>query len=287
MGNEGNWSTMVVDVNMMLVPNPTEATKKAQERVAKAFEKMKQRKALQFLSERRMREMAYTKSSKEAGLENLSNECELDMPDRRELDDAVLEMMGVKPKERRQELIDGLYDYLRQFFEWTRQKEEKAIINKGIAKRRGPARPGEIASQIFQWITENEGKLLRQYDSDFLDKSKPFDTFDLPMEATPEAYSDMFTANSVKFLKGRNNQIALIETKNPAQSDLIVLVTRSGVRGLVRIPHEEDECLNVFLEYERFIRERERRVRELIAERTADEDMQEKIYGALLLLLPR
>jgi hypothetical protein len=194
-------------------------------------------------------------------------------------------MMGVKSKARRQELIDELYDYLRQFFEWTRQKEEKAIINKGIAKRRGPARPGEIASQIFQWITESEGQLLRQYDSDFLDTSKPFDTFDLLAEGTPEAYSDMFTTHSVKFLKGRNSQIALIETKNQPQSDLIVLVAGSGVRGLVRIPHEEDECLNVFLKYERFIRERERRLRELIAERTADEDMQEKIYESLIPLI--
>ena len=287
VGVEGNLKTEVIDVKMMLVPDPTKATRKAQERVARAFEKLKQRKALQLLSERRMRQMAYTKAGKETELEKLSDECELDMPDRRELDDAVLEMMGVQSKTRRQELIDELYDYLRQFFEWTRQKEEKAIINKGIAKRRGPARPGEIASQIFQWIVENEGQLLRQYDSDFLDKSKPFDTFDIPTDGIPEAYSDMFTTQSVKFLKGRNSQIALIETKNSAQSDLIVLVAKSGIRGLVRIPHEEDECLNVFLKYERFIRERERRLHELIAERTADEDMQEKIYDALLLLLPR
>lgn len=285
VGVEGNLKTEVVDVKMMLVPDPTKASKKAQEKVAKAFEKLKQRKALQFLSERRMRQMAYTKAGKEAELDKLSDECELDMPDRRDLDDAVLEMMGVRSKARRQELIDELYGYLRQFFEWTRQKEEKAIINKGIAKRRGPARPGEIASQISQWITENEGQLLRQYDSDFLDKSKPFDTFDIPAEGTAEAYSDMFTTHSVKFLKGRSNQIALIETKNPAQSDLIVLVARSGIQGLVRIPHEEDECLNVFREYDGFIRERERRLRELIAERTADEDMQEKIYDALMPLI--
>ena len=287
VGNEGNLDTTVIDVKMMLVPDPTKATPKAQQRVAEAFEKLKQREVLQFLSERRMRQMAYTRVGKEAELEKLSDESELDIPDRRELDDAVLEMMGVLSKARRQELIDELYDYLRQFFEWTRQKEEKAIINKGIAKRRGPARPGEIASQIFQWITENEGQLLRKYDSDFLDKSKPFDTFELPTEGTPTAYSDMFTTQGVKFIKGRNTQIVLIQTKNPAQSDLIVLVAGSGVRSLVRIPHEENECLNVFLKYERFIRERERRLHELIAERTADEDMQEKIYDALLLLLPR
>jgi hypothetical protein len=196
-----------------------------------------------------------------------------------------MEMMGVRSKVCRQELIDELYGYLRKFFEWTRQKEEKAIINKGITKRRGPARPGEIASQIFQWITENEGQLLRKYDSDFLDESKPFDTFDLPTEGTPTAYSDMFTTQGVKFIKGRNTQIALVETRNQPQSDLIVLTAKSGMRGLVRIPHEEGECLSVFQKCERFFREREKRLRELIAERTTDEDMQEKIYEALMPLI--
>jgi hypothetical protein len=52
------------------------------------------------------------------------------MPDRRELDDAVLQLIGVASKRRRDELIAELYAYLREFFERTRQKEEKAIANK-------------------------------------------------------------------------------------------------------------------------------------------------------------
>jgi hypothetical protein len=38
------------------------------------------------------------------------------MDDRRELDEAVLEMLGVQPAEQRQVLIDELYDYLRGIF---------------------------------------------------------------------------------------------------------------------------------------------------------------------------
>ena len=56
-------------------------------------------------------------------------------------------------------------------------------------------------------------------------------------------------------------------------------------RGLMTIPYEDDECLRVLQAYENFITERERRVRELIRERTADEDMQENIYDALLALI--
>ncbi|MBW2069587.1 MAG: SAM-dependent DNA methyltransferase, partial [Deltaproteobacteria bacterium] len=174
VGVEGSLKTEVVDMNIMQIPDPTKATEKSRNRVANAFAKLKQRKALYFLSERRLREMSYTQAGKIDELGKLSNESELDMPDRRELDDAVLQMLGVRSKKRRQELIDELYDYLREFFERTRQKEEKAIANKKKAKRRGPARPGEIAAQIYQEIKETENHLLQQYDPDFINKSKSF-----------------------------------------------------------------------------------------------------------------
>ncbi|MBM3131831.1 MAG: SAM-dependent methyltransferase, partial [Chloroflexi bacterium] len=283
VGNEGNWSTMVVDVNMMLVPDPTKATPQARERVARAFGKLKERKALMFLSERRLREMAYTSSGKQYELEALSNQSELDMPDRRELDDAVLEMMGVDSPEERERLIQELYAYLGEFFELTRQKEEKAIANKNTAKRRGPARPGDIAAQIYKEIAQKDPALLSDYESAFLDKSKPFDTYDLPAEGEAEKYGDMLMAHGVRFVKGKKTRI--IETKTRAQADLLALVANSGKRGLVRAPHEEAECLRILREYEVFLKKREERIQELIQERTADEDLQGKIREALMPLL--
>ena len=229
--------------------------------------------------------MSFTKSGKKDELDTLSNESELDMPDRRELDDAVLEMLGVESPQRRQELIDELYSYLREFFEYTRQKEEKAIINKNTAKRRGPARPGEIAAQIYKDIAENHPQLLRQYDLDFIDRSKPFDTFEIPAEGTAELFTDMFVEHGVRFMKGTKRRIALVETTNQAQDELMVLVANSGVRGLVRLTHEDDECRRVLRGYEGFINQRETQIRQLIKERTADEGVQEEIYEALAPML--
>ena len=136
----------------MLVPNPNRASDPQKERVATAFEKLKERPALQFLSERRLRKMAYRQKGREADLNNLSDLCELDMPDRRELDDAVLEMLGVSDPSRRRALLDELYAYLRQFFEWTRQKEEKAILNKLTSRRKVKFNPAAVAGQILAEI---------------------------------------------------------------------------------------------------------------------------------------
>ena len=161
--------------------------------MAQAFENLKQRQALYFLSERRLRHMAYTQAGKERELEKLSDQCELDMDDRRELDDAVLEMLGVQPAEQRQALIDELYDYLREFFEVTRQKEEKAIINKNKARRLVLVRPAEVAAQILAEIKEDHPDLLRRYDPDFLNLNQPWIPTTFPPKDNPRSFETSTT----------------------------------------------------------------------------------------------
>lgn len=284
VGVEGNLKTEIIDVNMMLVPDPRLASSEIKNKIIIAFRKIKERKPLQFLSEHRMRQMAYRQSGKEYELEALSNYSELDMPDRQDLDDAVLELVGIKSKKRRRDLIDDLYRYLREYFEQTRQKEEKAIINKKKAKRRSAASPKDIAFQIYQEITKSNAHLLNHYDSDFLDKSKPFDTYDIPAEGTPSSYSDLFSNNGVLFAKGKK-KIAILKSKNSTQDDLIMLVSNSGIRGLTRIPRDENECHRIFHEYNKFLRNRERVLLDLIKERTSDEEMIKDIYDALIPLI--
>ena len=82
-------------------------------------------------------------------------------------------------------------------------------------------------------------------------------------------------------MKGKK-PIANIDTKIPEQDPLIILLAGSGIHGLVRIPHEPEECERLYHEYGDFLRRREETVRELIANRTLDEEMQEKIYSALM-----
>lgn len=285
VGVEGNLKTEVVDVSMMLVPDPRIASRDSQERVAQSFRRIKNRAALQFLSERRMREMAYTQAGKADQLDALSDECELDMPDRRELDDAVLEMLGVKSKRERRRLIDELYEYLRDFFEWTRQKEEKAIENKKRAKRKGPASPADLALQVYQDIVEREGYLLRQYEPDFLDTSKPYDVYEVPSDGRADAYSDMIVPHGVQFTTGKKRNLALIEVRIPGQEYLLALVANSAKRGFIRVPHHETECERVRVGYGQFVAQREQRLRELIEERTTDEDLQAKVLDALMIMI--
>ncbi len=285
LGNEGNIQLDVYSAKMMLIPNlKGTVSRSAYSKLVAAFRKMTQRKALAFISERRLRRAAYLQKDKGDELQKFSDRCELDMDDRRELDDAVFELLGVTHKEHRQKLIDALYVYLRDYFEWTRQKEEKAIVNKKKAKRRGPARPAEIAKQIYDELIEKRPDFLKEYDPDFLDRSKPFDTFDIPAEGEAQVYSDMLVPHAVRFTKG-NKELAIVATNTPSQDALLVLLIKSGSRGLVRVPHEEQICRDLLAKYDRFIQQRVRYVLELIKDRTADEDMQEAIFEAAMPLL--
>ncbi len=168
------------------------------------MDKLATRAPLQLLSERRMRQMAFRKSGKKAELEALSNECELDMPDRRALDHAVLELLGIKARNDRDEWINRLYDYLRQFFEETRHKEEQAIVNKNVTKRQGAVSPQDLATQIAAELNTQDPLLFRTY-KDFFNEAGVGDDWiarEVPSEGSPEFHSDMHDVG-VRFVRGK------------------------------------------------------------------------------------
>ena len=80
LGNEGNSQLDVYSAKMLpVVASQSESGKK---KVGTAFKAMTARKALSFIPERRMRQAAFEKQGKHSQLEQLSDLCELDMPDR-------------------------------------------------------------------------------------------------------------------------------------------------------------------------------------------------------------
>ena len=283
VGVEGNLKTEIVDINIMLIPDPRKCSAAVRDKIVKAFRNMKNRKVLQLLPERRLREMAYRKKGDEQKLSTLSEISELDMPDRRELDEAVFEMLNIGTRQSRHNLLNELYSYLREFFELTRQKEEKAIANKLQTQKR-IVRPRDIAVQIYEEMKQEYPHLLKTYDMDFFDKYKPFDTVEIPSEGKPVAVEDLIEGNGVKFVK-RKKTLAFLNTTSLAQADLITLLAESGAYGLVRIPHEESECLRLTDKYRKFIQERDKTIKILAEERTKDTDLQNKILESLTPLM--
>lgn len=210
----------------------------------------------------------------------LPDTSELDQADRHELDDAVLELLGVRTRGERDDWMARIYGYLAEHFEQTRRKEEKAIGNKKHTARRGAVRPGELAAQLWEQIGSEHPHLLRRYDPDFLDRNQPFDTYDVPTEGTPDQQSTLFMPHGVAFTRGAAT-VATVPTQAKEQAQLLVLLAEFGVRGLVRVPHESAECNHVRDRYQTFLQSREAQLRRLIEERTSDPEMQEKVIALL------
>jgi hypothetical protein len=136
-----------------------------------------------------------------------------------------------------------------------------------------------MAARIYAEVKDKYGQLLRPY-SAYVDLDKPFSTYDLPVNGLPELHEDMFAAQgSVRFMKGRK-QLAIISTKVPAQAELVALIADHGVRGMVRVPLDALECRAGKQRYEAMLEDRAQRIRNLIADRTADLDLQESIFSA-------
>jgi hypothetical protein len=285
LGNEGNIQLDVYAANIMLVPDPRKATDKQRQRVASAFNKMAERPALQFLSERRMRRMAYRGKYEypqlDVELNKLSDKCELDMPDRRELDDAVLEMIGIESKARRTELIGQLYAHLREFFETVRSKEEDAIVNKNKTRRALQARPDDIADQILEEIKGDYRWAIKRYDDGFLyPTTMEYKSMEIPRGTQVKAPYEVLGGWRVEFLRGKRRD-TIIELEFRAQAELLALLATVGYESWVGVPFEEPEAEQVLKAYREHLDRRQQLFGELVRERTDDTDLQDQIMREL------
>ena len=123
-GTEGNLKTEVVDVNLMDVPDPRRVSVTLSKRLEAALDSLARRKSGRLVEEQLM-DCHSPERARNLAAGPLVLPEELQQPDRRELDDAVFEMLGVLDSGERSELIDRLYEATSQHFEilgWSRSR---------------------------------------------------------------------------------------------------------------------------------------------------------------------
>lgn len=280
LGNEGNSQLDVYSAKMLPVVDTR--SKVSKEKIARAFQGLTQRKALSFISERRMRQMSYGRAGKSEELAQLSDLCELDMPDRRELDYAILEALGIKTKKERDEWIDKLYIHLRQFFEETRRKEELAIVNKNVTKRKGAVSPQDLAVQIAHELNTSDPMIFKTYRDFFRDAGigESWIAKEVPADGVPVVHVDMHNTG-LRFMRGKR-QIHFMELPSEPHAQLAQVAINEMRREMVKLPREESQCKLLLRDYLAFLTKRDTRLLELVAERVADEELQAKAFDLLL-----
>ncbi len=102
-GTEGNLKTEVVDVNLLEIPDPRHVAKAVAKKLQDAFAKLCQRDTRPMVEEEFM-ECHSSERAKKLAEKPVALPTELKMPDRRALDLAVFELLGVTDAKEREKL---------------------------------------------------------------------------------------------------------------------------------------------------------------------------------------
>ncbi len=239
-GTEGNLKTEVVDVNLLEIPDPRHATKGVAKKLQDAFTKLCRRDTRPMVEEEFMEchsvERAKKLAEKPIGLPG-----ELEMPDRRALDLAVFELLGVTDAKEREALCDELYHETAAHFRQIRvveiQKQEQRAGSTGREFR-----TDELAADLWDALSDDEKQPLSEWLASRIAGDK---TFAIPEgdASLPDA-NDFLDANTVFFRQSIAGKATSQSMPLPSRShaEMVFALSQIGVLGTVRLPGEESEA---------------------------------------------
>ncbi len=203
---------------------------------------------------------------------------ELCHEDRRELDDCVIDLIGVSDKKQRQKLLDELYRETTEYYRYVRTQEIQAMVNRSGKKGRRLG-PQDLAESIWNSLadTEKSPPIIEWIKS----SCSHSEMVEIP-EGKPEALgaADMFNPTSVNFKGSKENH--LISYSSADQAALVAELARLEVRGNVEVPKSASECIACSEQLRDRLRDAENRFCELAASRTGTQSLQEKTSALLM-----
>ena len=256
-GVEGNLKTEVVDVNMMPVPDVRKALPEAAARAIAACERMSGRDAKRYLYE------------------------EFELDDRRELDDATLEILGIEDTEERATLRDKLYRDVTDLQKSIREREIIAQQDRRRSSRRGVSTPQDIADELW---SEHESDLgLHQFPEDFLTHFNEGELFDLPpgeidVGTAMIEQGSLLRAGTIR-IGGQNGEV--IDVGTVPRSRFLEALSLCHRSGHVRLPNNES-CEQAVTTFNQYRQELEKRCNQLAQQRTPDQQRQRTVANTLL-----
>ena len=256
-GVEGNLKTEVVDVNMMLVPDIRRASPEAAARAVAACERMSRRDARRYLYE------------------------EFTLDDRRDLDDATLEILGIDDTYERKALRDRLYRDVTELQKAIREREIIAQRDRRNASRKGGLTPQATAAEL--WSEYSSSLNLLQFPEDFVGRLDEWDTFDLPSGGVEvgEAMVDvggLLRAGTVR-VGGTDGEV--IDVGSVFRARFLEALSLCHRAGQVRLP-ADDVCDDAVSNFEQYRQELRECCAQLAEQRTNNQSRQKTIVESLL-----
>ncbi|MBL8880210.1 MAG: hypothetical protein JNG88_13915 [Phycisphaerales bacterium] len=283
-GTEGNLKTEVVDVNLLEVPDPRGVDAALAGKLTEAVKAMGRRTVGRLIEEQLMDCHSPERARRiAAGPLVLSDELRTD--DRRALDNAVFELLGVGDAAERAQLVQRLHEDTARHFRAIRVVEiEKMEQRSRTANRRFSIQ--ELAADAWDAAELPDLTPLAEWIGK---RPECTSAVNIPEERPAElSHSPMFDPNTVYFgrrteTKGRAASAgAHMDCPSNGQAKLIVRLANVGVSGWVNVPADEAPSLAVLGEVDARLLAARRRFDALAESRTGDPRLQAQIVDQLL-----
>ena len=276
-GTEGSLDTEVIDVRLLEVPDPRWSSPNTNARILAAFNDLAHR-PIGRLVEQDLMECHSPEKAEAIASGPLKLSDELCQSDRRALDDAVFELLGVTNAGRRRALVTGLHEETARHFRKIRVVE---IQKQQQRARTGGHRftPDDLADDAWDAAELSDPRPLPDW---LADEAGPKSAFIIPESGAPSLMppSDMYDRAVVYF--GRGQRAARVSCQSRPQAELLSKLASLGVRGAQRLPSGEQACCDTLARLDARLAEARTEFEALSQSRSGDDKTRSQVVELLM-----
>jgi hypothetical protein len=275
-GTEGNLKTEVVDVNLLDVPDVRGVSPAVAAKLARAFTAMQARPTGALVEDEFMQchgpEQVRQLARKPIGLSQ-----ELSQPDRRALDEAVLEMIGVEDAGQRRAMLDELYLETARHYRQVRIVEVQKQVQRAGSQRRISGE--DVAGSVWDGLTDQQkGPPLAQWLTTFADGAAPVNIPDGKAKALGSA--NLYDPHAVEFRHGKD--VAQVTYAGLEQAALVAELANLEIRGDVPLPAGDPACSQLRQAIGQRLTAARQVFEELVNVRTGTDRLRQSAVGLLM-----
>jgi methylase of polypeptide subunit release factors len=236
-GTEGNLKTEVVDVNLLEVPDPRLASKTVATKLKAALQSLCQRDTQPLLEQELIDCRSSERAQKLKGTP-ITLPAELQMQDRRTLDLAVFELLGVLDPSEQEKLCHELYYETANHFRQIRIVEIQKQEQRAGGGPRG-FRTDELAADLWDALADEDKLPLHAWLQTAVTDGQPV-TIPEGRPNLPDA-TDMLDASSVFFTQpgGAKGSAKRLSMPSRTHAEIVYAMATYGLSGSFRLPKQE------------------------------------------------